>query len=302
MIKNRFEYHKEIRNLFYKYLDKTITANELEKLQVTIYEDNNTQWAKQGTNIIKSSTNCPNLCRYCYVQAWKIRKDKMELPDIEDARAQFVCDDVRVEKKWMVRKNPKMFIFPSTHDIFEEMVEKYISVAKKIMDSGCEIILVSKPRMNCIKRICEELRHYKDKITMVFTISSHNNQILKKYEPFAPSYEERSECLKYAFEHGYETSISMEPLLDDPYTVINELDKYVSRCIWIGSLNHCKELKFTKEMMKKVTDTTNKEYLMNLISNLRGNPKVYWKYKIMRLVGLKGKKEVEDDDDDDDDI
>jgi len=290
MIAERYIYHQKIRGLFYKYLDETISETEMKELQTTIYNDNNVQWAPQGTNIIKSTTNCPNLCRYCYVQAWKLRKDKLKIPDIEDVRSLFVIDEDRVNQTWTKRRQPKLYIFPSTHDIFPENVDDYIIVAKKIMDSGSEILLVSKPRIECIKKICDCLIDYKNKIMLIFTITSNDNEILKEWEPLAPIYEERIECVKYAYEKGYNTSVSMEPFLSDPIPVINDVQEYVTHCIWIGSINHCKELEFTDDMMKKVDELSNKKYIVKLVNMLKNNKKVYWKYKIMRIIGLKGKK------------
>lgn len=44
--------------------------------------------------------------------------------------------------------------------------------------------------------------------------------------------------MRYAFEHGYSTTISAEPLLDEtPETLYDALHQYVTGSIWIGKMN-----------------------------------------------------------------
>ena len=61
-----------------------------------------------------------------------------------------------------------------------------------------------------------------------------NNEVLKFWEPGAPSFDERIACLKYAYEAGYATSISCEPMLDDKIDlVIDAVRPDVTHSIWI---------------------------------------------------------------------
>ena len=285
-------YHLRIKDLFYRWLDKSISEKDLIELKETLYRDNNKQWAPLGTNIIQHKTNCPQLCRYCYNIAWKHRSEKLEIPDIEDTREMFCTDENRVEKVWTTRKKANLYIFGSTHDIFPEMIDDYISVARKVIESGSELLIVTKPNLVCMKKLCKELKDLKDKIMIVCTITSNNKDLLEYWEPHAPSYKERVECLKYAFSQGYRTSVSMEPYLSDPREVIKDVSRYVTHYVWLGKMNHCKELEFDEEQYEKLDGLYDEEYVMRLIKDLRDNKKVFFKYSMMRTIGLTGKRPV----------
>ena len=110
-----------------------------------------------------------------------------------------------------------------------------IQVLEHILISGNEVLVASKPNFDCIKKICETFTGYKDKILFRFTIGSTDSLILKFWEPKAPSFEERFECLKLAYNMGYQTSVSAEPLLDKNVDLLIEtLSPYITETIWIG--------------------------------------------------------------------
>lgn len=68
---------------------------------------------------------------------------------------------------------------------------------------------------------------YKEQILFRFTIGSKNSNTLNFWEPNAPDYNERKKALVYAFEVGYQTSISCEPMLDNKIDkVIEDLPQY----------------------------------------------------------------------------
>ena len=67
-----------------------------------------------------------------------------------------------------------------------------------------------------------------------------DNDILHYWEPGAPLFEERLTSLRYAFEAGYDTSVSAEPMLDSKNAValFKTLEPYVTDSIWLGKMNH----------------------------------------------------------------
>ena len=289
-IEERHTYHNAVRYWFYRYISNDISDENLDQLRQILYSDNNKQWAEVGTNIIKHTTNCPQLCRYCYNIAWKHRSEKIPIPDIEDIREDFVPDEKKVLANWTKRRKPRLYIFGSTHDIFPEMVDQYIDVARRIIESGSEILIVTKARLTCIQAICHALDDLKDKVMIICTITSNDPEILKYWEPHAPSYEERKQCLRHAYECGYRTSVSMEPYLSDPRPMVEELTPYVTHCIWIGKMNHCKELEFDEEQYSRTENLYDEDYVRQMILDLWDNEKVFYKYSMFRIMGLTGKR------------
>ena len=77
-----------------------------------------------------------------------------------------------------------------------------------------EVLVVSKPRVACVKRLCAELLPYRDQIVFRFSIGSTDSAVLSFWEPGAPGFEERLECLRIAHISEYVTSVSCEPMLD----------------------------------------------------------------------------------------
>ena len=137
------------------------------------------------------------------------------------------------------RKRKGRIMFPTSHDITEESLEGCLIVLKKLLDAEDEVLITTKPRLTCVKKICKQFMNKKDLIQFRFTITSNDNEKLKFWESGAPSFEERFEALKYTFKEGFKTSISIEPFLDkNPYKLVERLKPYVSESIWIGKLNY----------------------------------------------------------------
>jgi hypothetical protein len=110
---------------------------------------------------------------------------------------------------------------------------------ENILRSGNSLLIVSKPNMECISKICETFTDYKDRILFRFTIGSIDSDILKFWEPSAPDFNERFECLKLCHGLGFQTSVSCEPLLQkNVEELVNTLSPFVSESIWIGKPNH----------------------------------------------------------------
>ena len=146
-----------------------------------------------------------------------------------------------INKKYLKRKGRIMF--PTSHDITTESMNDCLIVLNKLLISGNTVLITSKPRYDCIKKICDKFNNYnfKENIQFRFTITSNNNKILKFWEPEAPLFEERIKALKYAFDNGYKTSVSIEPLLDNNLiSLIKELKPFVTESVWIGKMNYVK--------------------------------------------------------------
>jgi DNA repair photolyase len=121
-----------------------------------------------------------------------------------------------------------------------------------------------------------------------------NDRILKFWEPGAPDFEDRLDSLAYAFDSGYQTSVSVEPMLDSDniYELVDTVEPLVTDAIWIGKMNHIKrnividsvEIEAAIRWIKLgQTDDRIKE----IYSSLEDNPKIKWKGSIKDLLGIK---------------
>ena len=208
------------------------------------------QWSEHIYNIIATSSQCPNNCRYCYMKKIKTRFFKTPAPsDIEDGTVPIaVANRTRVNKKWttcnrltQTAVSAKLIMFPSSHDIVPELLDDYLSVALKILNAGHDLMIVSKPRMDCFARIAEVLEPFKEHIIYRLTITSDRQDILSFWEPHAPTFAERLEVLRMLFAHGCITSVSMEPILSDPIPLIDKIMPFVSETIWVGAMTGLSE-------------------------------------------------------------
>lgn len=250
----------------------------LKTMEETKNNHGTRQWAVKNINFIKG---CKNDCLYCYGKSYGIRFKRN------------TSDDWKIElvrEKDLNMKIPKYkgtVMFSSTHDITPDHLNESIIVLDHILKSGNFVLVVTKPHLECIQRICETFTEYKDKILFRITIGSTDSKILKFWEPNAPSFEERLECLKLAFNMGYQTSASGEPLLDKNVDdLINQLSPYITDTIWIGKPNkllyHTKlnghgdpeTIEKCNELLSWITDP---DFLSNLYSKYKDNPMIQWK-------------------------
>jgi DNA repair photolyase len=158
--------------------------------------------------------------------------------------------------------------------------------------SGNEVLVTSKPNLDCIKKICETFTEFKDKILFRFTIGSLDSLVLNFWEPEAPSFNERFECLTLAFKMGYKTSVSAEPLLDkDVHSLIRRLSPYVTDTIWIGKAEQLRK-RLTMNGYNDPNTIANADELMewqndpmlirDLYEKYKDNPMIRWKTSYLK--------------------
>lgn len=71
-----------------------------------------------------------------------------------------VIDDKKINKKWRHTNEPKMIMFPSSHDIYDELTNSYIITALKILSAGNSIMIVTKPNLNTITQMVEHFNNF----------------------------------------------------------------------------------------------------------------------------------------------
>jgi DNA repair photolyase len=270
------------RDVFYlNNLDKNLTMHKKIKHVFGTYE-----WAVINANFING---CSNNCKYCYSREMAIRFKR------------------KTTDNWKIEEiNPNQFnrkfkkvdgfvMYPSSHDITPTHLQESIDFMRKIINAGNNVLIVSKPHFEVIETICYEFADYKENILFRFTIGSMDSKILEFWEPGAPDYSERKECLKYAYEKGFETSVSCEPMLDkNTFSLVSDLEDYVSDFLWIGKANFLhRRLKmngFTDEATiinaNSLIDIQSDSNIKLLYRSLKENPKVKWKESIKKVLNL----------------
>ena len=245
------------------------------------------EWAEHNANFIDG---CKHDCKYCYSKEMAIRF-RRKTPD------NWENENIR-EKilRKSFKKHDGKIMFPSSHDIHPDHLKETIYFLEKILNAGNTVLLVTKPHLICIKTICKKFRNFKENIIFRFTIGSNNSEILNFWEPGAPDFPERFESLKWAFNNGFETSVSCEPMLDENIEdVVKHLSPLVTDYIWIGKMNFLiKRLKIngyedtvTLKRAKELIELQSDKNILELYKILKNNKKVKWKESIKKVVGLK---------------
>jgi hypothetical protein len=302
--------NEDAHNKFYAILDRQIardgilpenraafdteTHQLVKQFSVLAKELHNRQWSEHIYNIISNASQCPNDCRYCYMKTIKSRffGTPTNIEDAATHAAPISVNQKRVAKKWLrvTPEHAKLIMFPSSHDIVPSLLADYISVARKILEAGHSIMIVSKPRMDCFVPLANVFENFKSRIIYRLTIGSERQDILNFWEPNAPPFTERLEVLRMLHARGCITSVSIEPFLSDPRVLIPILAPYVSETIWIGQMSGLnQELAGGQEEYNRLNALYTIPAQIQLTRDLRSLPggvgqKIRWKAKLMGKV------------------
>jgi len=242
------------------------------------------EWAAHSVNCL---AGCEHDCRYCYARATAVRFNRV---------SRQAWHEPRVLEEQVQRGRGRMrgrVMFPTTHDITPRFLEPCLTVLRKLLEAGNEVLVVSKPHRECIAAICDMASPYRDQLTFRFTIGAVSDRILSWWEPGAPRFSERLVCLGLAKSWGFQTSVSAEPCLD-----FERVDELIARClplvtdsIWIGKMNHAKRrVRPRNDEEREAVALLEHEQRDGVIHALYQRwceePKVKWKDSIKRVVGL----------------
>ena len=244
------------------------------------------EWAASN---VKIQDGCEHDCRYCYAKTMAIRFKRATPTSWKQPRLR----QHDLDRGFTHRSGRIMF--PTAHDITDRNIDECLTVLTRMLAAGNDVLIVSKPRLSCIKRLCEELTPYRAQILFRFSIGSTDDEILSFWEPNAPSFKARLACLQYAYARDFQTSVSGEPMLDgDPDALVAAVRPFVSDCIWLGRINRLRQiLPFNcprnAEAVRRgaaLVALQSDETIRALYARYRRDSKIKWKDSIKAVVGL----------------
>lgn len=256
------------------------TKNDLNKTVFGTHE-----WAIANANFING---CAHDCKYCYSKEMAIRFKRK-------TKNTWKNEVIRSSYDKIFKKIDGRIMFPSSHDIHPKHLNYSINFLERILIPGNDVLIVTKPHFECIKSICDKFIDYRENILFRFTIGSSDDEVLKFWEEGAPCFNERLAALEYAYERGYSTSVSCEPMLDNNISeVVEKTLPYITDSIWIGKANYLikrikqngvtgkKDLKRANQLLEWQSD----ENIFELFHQYKNNNKIKWKESIKSIVGI----------------
>lgn len=244
------------------------------------------EWAASNVNI---QNGCEHDCLYCYAKTMAIRFKRATAVSWKYPRLR--QHDLN---RGFTRRSGRI-MFPTAHDITDQNVEACVTVLDRMLAAGNQVLIVSKPRLTCIQRLCDALAAYRSQIVFRFSIGSTDDAVLSFWEPGAPCFSARLACLQYAYASDFETSVSGEPMLDaNTDALIAAVHRYVSDSIWLGKINrlrsilpfNCPSNPEAVRRGEELMALQSAAAIRALYRRHRTDPKIKWKDSIKAVVGL----------------
>lgn len=241
------------------------------------------EWAGYNCNI---GSGCSFGCLGCYAENMADRFNRI---DIHEEWLQEKLRDVSTAN---CKKYPGWIMAPTSHDLSEFYLPAFRCHLYNILLAGNGVLVVTKPRRSSIMAICSEFSSFRDQIIFRFTIGSLDNEALRVMNPFAPSLNERLWCLKYAFEQGFRTSISCEPMLmtcEEAERFYYTVEPLVTENIWFGKMSGIGGLKkhLDPEVVRRATELMEvykNRNILKFVETMKDLPKVEWKDSIKKVI------------------
>jgi hypothetical protein len=199
-----------------------------------------------------------------------------------------------VSLKMRIYKTDDLIMFPTRHDTTPGNIKTVLGYLTRQLKAGNNILYVSKARLDCMQQVCTALSDYKNQLLIRVTIGSMHPVLVKFWDRKAPSTQERLQALQYAKGAGFQTSISMEPILhgvEDAVATFRAVEPVVTEKVWIGAMEYPDtRVDTSNPNYKKAVDELkvlqSQSELVRLYELLKDEPKVSWKESIRRAVGL----------------
>ena len=150
-------------------------------------------------------------------------------------------------------------------------------------------MIVSKPRLKCINRVINGLEQWKEQIMFRFTIGTIHNDISRFWEPGAPEPYEQVLALELAYNRGFRTSVSIEPMLEGYkgiVLVIEAVRGYITDIIWIGKMNKVR-LRVAdgyNNEVARIEELQCEKNILELYHYYKDDPMIRWKDSIKEVI------------------
>lgn len=241
------------------------------------------EWSE---SIADFQVGCSNDCIYCYA------RDALMIAGLIKSRDEWLNEKIRWHTvHWQWEKRPGVIMFPTTHDITPHNIDAAVMFLTNMLDAGNKVLLVSKPKPECIETICQTFERFKDQILFRFTIGTTDDNVSKFWEPGAPLPGERIEALKIARRFGYQTSVNMEPMLggtDMAIQTYHAVIPYVKETVWIGTMYwNMIRAEPTPENMRAIQEIRHLQSdaeILRLVDVLQDQPKVRFRHSIKQVI------------------
>ncbi len=233
---------------------------------------------------------CVHDCRYCYAKAESVGNG--ECTPEGWRRETPIPGQLRFRAK---SATPQRVMFPTNHDVTPANLACCLRAIRGLLDRGLETLIVTKPTPACIERICAEFATNRERLMFRFTIGSADDAVLSFWEPGAPAYSARLAALRLAFDAGFRTSVSCEPMLDaDIGRVIEQVRPFVTDAVWVGTANrmldrvraNCPDDAAALSRARELDALHCADFVWQLYQRYERDPMLKWKESIKRIVGL----------------
>lgn len=243
------------------------------------------EWADRNYNIC---IGCQHGCLYCYAKSMRNRWDSTIRAPGSWERQHL---NPKITKFGTEIREATRVMFPSSHDIVPEFLPQAVLTIGNLLKKF-EVLVVSKPHLSVIERLCQEFSEQKERLLFRFTIGSIDQQLLSFWEPHAPQASERIKALRHAKEQGFRTSVSIEPMIgdvDSTLQLVSAVEPFVTETIWIGKMNRIPQrlnshVSGFDEACQRVRSQQSDVEILRLVNGLQNHPKVRWKDSIREVI------------------
>jgi len=253
------------------------------------------------SNINPMKNGCEFNCLYCYAKIFALRFGRIQSPE----EWKDMKPNMEVIKA-SYRKRQGRIMFPSAHNITTNCFDSCVIVLKKLLKSGNDVLIVSKPEPDfpCILNLLQILQPYKSQVEFRFTITSNKQERLTYWEPNASSLDDRLNALLITSLHEYLTSVNIEPYLDkNPIPLIKMVAPFSSE-IWLGFMNWIGWLpkinpnidqEILQKKMQYIREISSWTNVQKIVENIKQLPeeirvKIRFKDSIKRMYKKRGLK------------
>lgn len=247
------------------------------------------EWAAHSENVM---SGCSHNCAYCYAHAMAVRFGRLH----EGGWSVEVPNPAALARR--VSRKTGTVMYPTTHDLTPGNSDVTVPHLLRLLRAGNSVLVVSKPHAAVIDRITTECAEHRAQVLFRFSMGTAREKTLAFFEPGAPTFSERLDCILLARERGWRVSVSMEPLLEPDEDRVVELVELLAEAgaeeVWIGKLNRARMImprngrwsEADRRAVEVIHTSQADARVLSLYRRLAGNPVVRWKESIKAVVGL----------------